>query len=171
MYRIRLLHPFRLPSPHLSFIPSTGEATSLHTFKHFTAGAPWQCLASDQSQEPLAFCPQVLHWPCCVGWNRSMLCSHVCATQEGKANYLTNSRSNRSHLRRTVVRHILHDWSAGVPSYLWRQPLDTAFSFCISLLSCFAPSITHLCSLGSYSSIKCLKTRLCLKLCFLENPS
>lgn len=88
--------PFRFSSLHFSFIPSMGEAISSCIFKHFSACGPWQCLASDQSQEPLAFCPGVLH--CChyVGWNRSRFCIRACATQKSKANYLTSSRSNRS---------------------------------------------------------------------------
>lgn len=65
------------------------------------------------------------------------------------------------------IGHISHDWNNWAASCLWRHLLDNRFSFCNLLIYCFAPSIIHLWSLGSYSSMQCLKTSLCLKFCFL----
>lgn len=115
------MYPFRISSPYLSFIPSKHEAISLCTFKYFSAGVPWQRLASDQSQvfsvEPTT-------------WDETEACfapMHVLPRSARAIIWPADQIDPISE------GHILYSWSDGTTSWLWKYSLDNTFSFCICL--------------------------------------
>lgn len=149
--------PFQDLFTSTAFYSIHDEGISLRTFKHFIAGRPWQCLASDHSQlfstDPTAWdeteacfapmhvlprCARAIIWP--AGQIGPISGGHIYMAEVTEQPVGCRD----SHLTIHLILHL-------------------SFPALLSLSPIFAPWAKD-------SSAKRLKTSLCLKLCFLGNP-